>query len=43
AAEPSVFPGQDVLQKSFVVLPKSRDTVKLQTRLWQRLKAGSGA
>ncbi|MGF6148617.1 Putrescine-binding periplasmic protein precursor [Kingella potus] len=43
AAEPSVFPGPEVLEKSFIVLPKSRETVKLQTRLWQRLKAGSGA
>lgn len=40
AADPSVFPDDEVRANSFVVLPKSRETVKLQTKLWQELKAG---
>ena len=40
ANEPSVFPDKETLTRSFIVLPKSRETVKLQTRLWQALKAG---
>ena len=40
AANPSVFPDDEVRARSFVVLPKSPATVKLQTRLWQGLKAG---
>ena len=40
AAAPSVFPDDEVRANSFVVLPKSRETVKLQTKLWQELKAG---
>ena len=40
AADPSIFPDDEVRANSFVVLPKSRETVKLQTKLWQELKAG---
>lgn len=36
----SIFPSPEVKANSFVVLPKSPDAVKLQTRLWQGLKAG---
>lgn len=36
----SIFPSDEVKTNSFVVLPKSADTVKLQTKLWQGMKAG---
>ncbi|QMT32179.1 polyamine ABC transporter substrate-binding protein [Alysiella filiformis] len=36
----SIFPSEQVRANSFVVLPKSADTVKLQTKLWQNMKAG---
>ena len=36
----SIFPSEEVKANSFVVLPKSSETVKLQTKLWQALKAG---
>ncbi len=36
----SIFPSDEVKANSFVVLPKSPDAVKLQTKLWQALKAG---
>ena len=36
----SIFPSEEVKANSFVVLPKSPETVKLQTKLWQALKAG---
>lgn len=36
----SIFPSDAVKANSFVVLPKSAETVKLQTKLWQGLKAG---
>lgn len=39
AQDLSIFPSDEVRKKSFVVLPKSPETVKLQTRLWQGLKA----
>ncbi|KPN71304.1 polyamine ABC transporter substrate-binding protein [Neisseria sp. 83E34] len=35
----SIFPSEQVKAKSFVVLPKSPQGVKLQTRLWQQFKA----
>ncbi|QMT35436.1 polyamine ABC transporter substrate-binding protein [Neisseria wadsworthii] len=35
----SIFPNEQVKAKSFVVLPKSPQGVKLQTRLWQQFKA----
>ena len=40
ANDNSIFPSAEVKANSFVVLPKSPDIVKLQTRLWQGLKAG---
>ncbi|MDO4997684.1 MAG: polyamine ABC transporter substrate-binding protein [Neisseria sp.] len=36
----SIFPSEEVKAKSFVVLPKSPEAVKLQTKLWQQMKAG---
>ena len=40
ADDHSIFPSDAVKEKSFVVLPKSPDAVKLSVRLWQGLKAG---
>lgn len=40
AQDTSIFPSDAVKAESFVILPKSTDTVKLQTKLWQNLKAG---
>ncbi len=40
ADDPSIFPSDEVKANSFVVLPKPPETIKLQTRLWQQLKAG---
>ena len=40
AEDNSIFPSDEVKAKSFVVLPKSPDAVKLSVRLWQGLKAG---
>ncbi|OSI18665.1 polyamine ABC transporter substrate-binding protein [Neisseria dumasiana] len=40
AEDNSIFPSDEVKAKSFVVLPKSADAVKLSVRLWQGLKAG---
>ena len=36
----SIFPSDEVKANSFVVLPKPPEAIKLQTRLWQQLKAG---
>ncbi|PSJ80098.1 polyamine ABC transporter substrate-binding protein [Neisseria iguanae] len=36
----SIFPTQEVMDKSFVISPKSPETSKLTVRLWQGLKAG---
>ncbi len=36
----SIFPNDEVKANSFVVLPKSPEAVKLQTRMWQQMKAG---
>ena len=36
----SIFPTDEVKANSFVVLPKPPEAIKLQTRLWQQLKAG---
>lgn len=36
----SIFPSEEAKANSFVVLPKTADTVKLQTKLWQNMKAG---
>ncbi|WP_037585770.1 polyamine ABC transporter substrate-binding protein [Stenoxybacter acetivorans] len=38
--DPSIFPPQEVLAKSFVILPQGPDAVKLSVRLFQQLKAG---
>lgn len=40
ANDASIFPSAEVMGNSFVVLPKSPEAIKLQTRLWQQLKAG---
>lgn len=40
ATNNSIFPSDEVKANSFVILPKSPEAVKLQTRLWQQLKAG---
>ncbi|WP_274571243.1 polyamine ABC transporter substrate-binding protein [Neisseria leonii] len=40
ANDASIFPSSEVMANSFVVLPKSPEGIKLQTRLWQQLKAG---
>lgn len=42
ADDNSIFPSQAVREKSFVILPKTPDAVKLSVRLWQGLKAGAG-
>lgn len=39
AQDNSIFPSDEVKAKSFVILPKSPQGVKLQTRLWQQFKA----
>ena len=36
----SIFPSEEIMAKSFMVLPKSPETGKLTVRLWQGLKAG---
>ncbi|MCT6882350.1 MAG: polyamine ABC transporter substrate-binding protein, partial [Snodgrassella alvi] len=40
SSDPSIFPTQAVLDKSFVVSPKSQDAVRLAVRLFQQVKAG---
>ena len=40
ADDPSIFPSKELLEKSFIVSPKSSTAGKLGTRLWQGLKAG---
>ncbi|MCP1772148.1 putative spermidine/putrescine transport system substrate-binding protein/putrescine transport system substrate-binding protein [Neisseria perflava] len=40
ANDNSIFPSKEVMEKSFVVSPKSSDASKLSVRLWQGLKAG---
>ncbi|PIT47398.1 polyamine ABC transporter substrate-binding protein [Snodgrassella alvi] len=40
SSDPSIFPTQEVLDKSFVVSPKSQDAVRLAVRLFQQVKAG---
>lgn len=40
AQDDSIFPSEAVRAASFVVLPKSPQGVKLQTRMWQQFKAG---
>ena len=36
----SIFPSKELMEKSFIVSPKSTDASKLSVRLWQALKAG---
>lgn len=38
--DPSIFPSKELMEKSFIVSPKSTDASKLSVRLWQALKAG---
>lgn len=38
--DPSIFPTKELMEKSFIVSPKSTDASKLSVRLWQALKAG---
>lgn len=40
AEDISIFPSEEIMAKSFMVLPKSPDAGKLTVRLWQGLKAG---
>ncbi|WP_304334989.1 polyamine ABC transporter substrate-binding protein [Conchiformibius steedae] len=40
AQDTSIFPSEEVKANSYVVLPKSPEAIKLQTKLWQGLKAG---
>ncbi|MDO5058389.1 MAG: polyamine ABC transporter substrate-binding protein [Neisseria sp.] len=40
ADDASVFPSDAVKAESFVILPKEPEAVKLQTKLWQQMKAG---
>ncbi len=40
AEDVSIFPSEEVKANSFAVLPKTAEVVKLQTKLWQNLKAG---
>lgn len=36
----SIFPSDEVLKNSYLVLPAKSDTLKYELRLWQNLKAG---
>ena len=38
ADDPSIFPNAETKANSFIVLPKSPETIKLQTHLWLNLK-----
>ena len=40
ANDASIFLSDEVKTKSFVVLPKAPETIKMSVRLWQGLKAG---
>ena len=39
-SDASIFPTKELMQKSFIVSPKSSDISRLSVRLWQSLKAG---
>lgn len=39
-SDASIFPTKELIQKSFIVSPKSSDVSRLSVRLWQSLKAG---
>lgn len=38
--DPSIFPSKELLERSFIVSPKSSDVSRLSVKLWQSLKAG---
>lgn len=38
--DPSIFPSDDVLAKSYLVLPTKTELLKYELRLWQNIKAG---
>ena len=38
--DPSIFPTKELMEKSFIVSPKSAESAKLGVKLWQGLKAG---
>lgn len=38
ADDPSIFPPEEIIDKSFVMLPKSPQIRRLYTRYWQRIK-----
>ena len=40
ADDASIFPSKEIMEKSFIVSPKSSVASKLSVRLWQGLKAG---
>lgn len=39
-SNPSIFPGKDVVAKSFVMPSMDAKTQRLTTRLWQEFKTG---
>ncbi|VTX91884.1 Spermidine-binding periplasmic protein SpuE [Neisseria subflava] len=39
-SDETIFPSKELMEKSFIVSPKSTDASKLSVRLWQALKAG---
>jgi len=39
-SDESIFPSKELMEKSFIVSPKSTDASRLSVRLWQALKAG---
>lgn len=39
-SDASIFPNKELMEKSFIVSPKSAESVKLGVKLWQGLKAG---
>lgn len=39
-SDASIFPTKELMEKSFIVSPKSAESVKLGVKLWQGLKAG---
>lgn len=38
--ESSIFPSKEVMENSFVILPKNSEALNLSNRLWQQIKAG---
>ncbi|CKK63597.1 Spermidine/putrescine ABC transporter%2C periplasmic spermidine/putrescine-binding protein [Neisseria meningitidis] len=39
-SDASIFPNKELMEKSFIVSPKSAESAKLGVKLWQGLKAG---